>query len=134
MSKPRYDWWVYVKGVVRRYPVLLAKHRDLQTPALTVNYSEHVGSGDAQRTTETVATRELPAIQQIEFDSVTKAIEATKYMRSGAHKLKLINQVYWQQSHTMDGAAMLVHVSTATAWRWSSDFIHLVAGYMGLKD
>ena len=26
MSKPRYDWWSYVKGMIRRYPELRRRY------------------------------------------------------------------------------------------------------------
>ena len=28
MSTPRYDWWPYVKGMIRRYPELCRRDRD----------------------------------------------------------------------------------------------------------
>lgn len=27
MSRPRYDWWAYVKGMIRRYPSLCAEEK-----------------------------------------------------------------------------------------------------------
>lgn len=33
MSKPRYDWWPYVKGMVRRYPALCREYADPNGPA-----------------------------------------------------------------------------------------------------
>lgn len=26
MSRPRYDWWPYVKGMIRRYPALAEQY------------------------------------------------------------------------------------------------------------
>ena len=33
MSTPRYDWWPYVKGMIRRYPELRSRDADLHTTA-----------------------------------------------------------------------------------------------------
>ena len=30
MSTPRYDWWPYVKGMIRRYPELCARQEELR--------------------------------------------------------------------------------------------------------
>lgn len=134
MSKPRYDWWPYVKGMIRRYPKLKARYDSLHTPAVTVAYSEHIGGGGADRTTETVALRELPKLAQIGYEAVAKAVEATRYLQDGDLRLKVIELFYWEKGYTMDGVALQIPVSTRIAWQWSSDFIHLVAGYMGCKD
>ena len=39
MSRPRYDWWPYVKGMIRRYPALRAQYTDLHSPGVTAGYS-----------------------------------------------------------------------------------------------
>lgn len=35
MSKPRYDWWTYVKGMIRRYPALHAQYIALHETTIT---------------------------------------------------------------------------------------------------
>lgn len=38
MSKPRYDWWGYVKGMIRRYPSLCAEYAEQETQSIDVKY------------------------------------------------------------------------------------------------
>lgn len=134
MSKPRYDWWAYVKGMIRRYPALKVRYEDLHTPALTVAYGEHLGGGGDGRTTEAVAIRELPSTHQREYEAVRHAIIITGGQPTGALRLQLIRLVFWDCSHNLIGAANQVHVGEATAKRWHGDFIRLVAKVYGLLD
>ena len=134
MSKPRYDWWPYVKGMIRRYPSLKAKYDSLHTPAMTVAYSEHIGGGEPGRTTETVALRELPSTNQREYEAVHRAVRYTASLSNGEHRLRLIQLVFWNKSHTLAGAAISLRIGEATAWRWHGDFIRLVAQNYGLLD
>lgn len=102
MSRPRYDWWGYIKAVIRRYPIL--KSKDV--------------SG--------VAMREREAVQA--------AVEDTEGMRDGAERMKLIDMVFWKQTHTLAGAAMQIPCSERTAQEWHRQFIRLVAKNIGLMD
>ena len=55
MSTPRYDWWPYVKGMIRRYPELCRREADLHTTAVTPNYSGAPGGhGGTRGRSETV--------------------------------------------------------------------------------
>lgn len=129
MSKPRYDWWPYVKGMIRRYPSLKAKYDSLHTPAMTVAYSEHIGGGGAGRTTETVALRELPRNDQREYEAIRCTIKHTENLAKGKRRMQLIRLVHWERSHTLVGAAVSLHIGEATAWRWNGDFIRLAAKF-----
>ena len=77
MSKPRYDWWGYVKGMIRRYPQLKEEYEELHRQAMRVDYSGMPRGGGSHRATEDLALRALPASKQREFDAVRKAIEST---------------------------------------------------------
>ena len=72
MSKPRYDWWGYVKGMIRRYPQLKAEYEELHRQAMRVDYSGMPRGGGAHRATEDLALRALPASKQHEFDAATR--------------------------------------------------------------
>ena len=113
MSSPRYDWWSYAKGMIRRYPELQREFAGRETP-------------------EDVWT--LPATRQREFEAVRRAVAATRAEPDGEWKLELVRLVFWAQSHTLDGAALRVHVSHRTAVRWHSAFIYRVAALYGLMD
>lgn len=134
MSRPRYDWWPYVKGMIRRYPALAREYGELHTIPMTVNYSDHIGGGEACRSTETTAIRELPSTKQREYEAIRLAVETTRRYRNGADRLKVIRLVLWNRSHTLEGAALAVPCHYKTAQGWHNEFIRLVAGYYGLTD
>ena len=39
MSRPRYDWWAYVKGMIRRYPSLCAEEKALHDISISHDLS-----------------------------------------------------------------------------------------------
>lgn len=102
MSKPRYPWWGYIKGVIRLYP----KRRGM----------------------------DLQGTRGKEQEAVKKALDETESMGNGADRLKVIDMVFFKQTHTLDGAALMVPCSYATAKRYHNDFICRVAKNFGLMD
>ena len=69
-----------------------------------------------------------------EFQAVNSAIMATKTYKDGEIRLQMLTLIFWKQSHTLQGAALKVHVSGRTARRWHTEFIRLVASFYGLLD
>lgn len=134
MSRPRYDWWPYVKGMIRRYPLLKQEYEDLHNQPITQSYSGMLGGGGDGRGLERIAIRELPSTKQREYEAVRRAIETTEHYPNGRSRLKVVKLVLWDRSHTLEGAALMVPCSSATAWRWHADFIRLVALHYGLMD
>lgn len=134
MSRPRYGWWGYVKDMIRRYPALKAEFSDLHSPSMVQSYSGMPGGGGAGRATEEIALRELPTTHQREYEAVRRAIEATQRMKGSQDRLKVIDLVFWKQTHTLEGAALMVPCSYDTAQDYHEQFIHLVAEFYGLKD
>lgn len=134
MSKPRYDWWPYVKGMIRRYPALAEEYRDLHSPTVTANYSGMPSGGGAERSLEDLAIRELPATRQREYEAVRRAVHITERMRSGGQRLQLIRLVLWENRYTLRGAALTIPVSYDQAQNYHRDFIYLVARCYGLMD
>ena len=134
MSRPRYDWWPYVKGMIRRYPTLKQEYADLHSPSVTANYSGMPRSGCVSRGVEGLAIRELPSTKQREYEAVRRAVETTERYVNGRDRLKVIDMVLWKRSHTLEGAALMVPCSIATAWRYHGEFIKLVAKLYGLMD
>lgn len=130
MSKPKEKWWGYVKAVIRAYPEQKHALADLHRMSVT-SMVGGVGGRPAggERKTEKTATRELPPPKQREHDAVEKAIAETD-----AEALRLIDLVFWRQTHTLHGAAMQCHVAYITAARWHGDFIRLVAWNLGLTE
>ena len=135
MSKPRYDWWPYAKGMIRRYPELCSEYRDLHTVSATQNYaSDGCASGGVNRTVESIAIRELPSTRQREYEAVRRAITTTSRYRNGADRLKVIDMALWKRSHTLEGAALMIPCSVRHAKEWHGLFIRLVASNFGLMD
>ena len=135
MSKPRYDWWTYVKGMIRRYPELMDEYSELHAQTVTQQLSGMPGGGGAGRTVEQCAVRELPGTRQREYEAVRRAVKLTQLNQvSGGIRLRIIDLVFWKRSHTLEGAAQEVHCSYRTARRYHGEFIMTVARYYGLLD
>lgn len=128
MSKPRYDWWSYVKGMIRRYPELCARQEELRRTSLSPDLSgmPH-GHGKISNPVADAALRELPKINQREMEAVSKAIEETKKLDTGEERLLMIRLVFWDKTHTLDGVAMKMNRCKRTIVQWHIDFINAVA-------
>lgn len=134
MSKPRYKWWGYVKNIIRAYPDLKKAYEALHEQPVTANASGGSNTGNVSRRTENVAIRELPYTEQREYEAVRRAVEYTKHFRNGDKRLKIIELVYWKNSHTLAGAALQVGYSYDRAKQIHKDFIVAVATYYGMMD
>ena len=132
MSKPRYKWWGYVKGIIREYPDLKKRYEALRAPSITANMSGMPGGGGISRTVEITAMKELPRTSQIELDAVRQAIAATETLNTSQDRLAIVSLVFWKQSHTLAGAAMATNISYDTAVGYHRDFIMLVAYFRDL--
>ena len=129
MSRPHYDWWPYIRGMIRRYPDLCRKYNELQGPNISPSLSGMPRGGDTTRQTETLALRELPTTQAREYEAIRRAIVTTD-----PQHLKLVDLLYWKRSHTIMGAADKMKIGERTAQRWNADFIRRVAFIYGLMD
>lgn len=133
MSTPRYDWWGYAKGMIRRYPSLAEARRE-GLPSAGVSAATPVpGQGDISRPAEVLALRPASTADR-ECEAVRRAIATTRRMHSGDERLRLIELVFWHRTHTLEGAAQCCHVSYRLAARWHGEFVRLVASYFGLMD
>ncbi len=130
----KYDWWGYVKGMIRRYPDLKREYTALHQQAVTQSYTAIPGDGGANRSTEVVALRELSPVKQQEYEAVRKALESTAKLKNGAARLKLIELVFFKKTHTLNGAAMEIHYSYNSAKEFHADFIKAVAVFYGLLE
>ena len=132
MSKPRYRWWSYVKAVIRYYP----KHRrdleEAQSTSVVASYSGTPHTGGASNPTARAAMRHLSRDAQREYEAVLRAIQQTMALPNGELRLKIIKLVYWDRSHTVDGAGLAVGYQSRQARKINGDFIKLVARNLGL--
>lgn len=133
MSKPREKWWGYVKAIIRAYPEHCAELKALKQQSVTAAYDITPRAGGPGKPVEALAIKTLSPSDQREYEAVRAAIRETKRLRDGAEQLKLIDMVFWRQTHTLQGAAEVCHVSYRTARRWHGSFILTVARYFGLE-
>ena len=127
MSRPRHGWWSYAKYMIRQYPALKARLEELQSQSVTANMSGMPHGGGVSDPTADAATRELPPEKQRELEAVRGAVESTlAHKGTGRERLELIRLVYWANTHTLEGAALKLHISYWTAQRWNGDFIETV--------
>lgn len=77
---------------------------------------------------------EVSGIALREKEAVRAAVEATERLDNGADRLMVVDLVFWRRTHTLEGAAMQVHVSLRTAQEYHRQFIRQVAKNIGLLD
>ena len=132
MKYPHRGWWGYVKWVIRDQPTKLKELAAMQTIGAT-ELDGLPKSPEARRTTEDKALRGFRGQKAREFDAVERATEETRGYNNGALRLRFIDLVFWRKSHTLEGAAMVCHISRRTAIRFHGDFIKLTARYLGFE-
>lgn len=134
MSKPRDNWRPYVINVLRDYPAYKRITADAKSQKVTAQYNKGRGGGGASRTTENAAMRTgLSRQQERELEAVEKAIKTTRRGPDGKIRMKVVELVYFRNTHTIEGAAQKVHVSYNTAWKWTDSFIRRVGDNLGLE-
>lgn len=108
MSRPRYDWWSYVKGMIRRYPALEQEFR--------------------------LRGKDMRANRLRELTAVRNALRCTRALPDGYLRERLVRLVLIERRLTIEGAALKLYVSARTARRYHQDFILRVAAGFGLLD
>ena len=122
-----------MKAVIREYPRLKKEYDALHTVSITPNYTNSGGKGYAiSDPTAQAAIRELQEQNQREYEAVKCAIFVTEKKSAGNLRLDVIRKVFWQRSHTLQGAADAIHISYRTARRYQIDFVYLTAYFLGL--
>lgn len=134
MSKPRYGWWPYVKSMIRRYPALKEQHDNLLRMQITPSYSGMTGGGGDGRGLENLVLRALTNNDMREYEAVEAALAELETLDYPKRRRQLIEMVYWNRSHTVDGAAYAVNVSSRTGRQWHREFIYCVAKHCGFLD
>lgn len=134
--KKKQKWWGFAKEIIRQYPQLEEKDRELRIPSISIDLSgAGVRGGELSSSiTERLALRELPPAEKANLEAVRFAVKATEGLPDGRERLFMIRLVFWDQTHTLQGAAIKCHVSYTTAVRWHGDFIRTVAKKRGLFD
>lgn len=105
--------------------------RDL-IPSPTPNYGGSEGhSTEAHRTTEDIAMQISSSAYIRNLEQTVKAIQYV-IERLDDTDLRLIELVYFKGTHTVDGAAMIVNLSSRTAYRHINRVLTAVALELGL--
>ena len=134
MSKPRYRWWGYVKAVIRAYPALdKAMREPIYTPT-TARYSTQPPQAGDGRGVECAVIKKLTKRDMEEYEAVSAAIRETERLPNGKARLKIIDLVYWQGTHTLAGAGLQVGYSYRRARDLHQQFVCAVAEILGLKE
>lgn len=135
MGKAKEPYWSYVKAIIKEYPRLkreIAKPLDQRVTA--VIGMEGGRSGHISNPTQDCVIHDLPPREQRKFDAIESAIQRTKFYHpeNAEQRLKVIDLVYWKQSHTIEGAAMKIPCHRNVAGNWQGDFIKMVADELDL--
>ena len=105
--------------------------RDL-IPSPTPTYGGSEGhSTEAHRTTEDITIQISSSAYVRNLEHTVKAIQYV-IDRLDDTDLRLIELVYFRGSHTVDGAAMIVNLSSRTAYRHINNVLTAVALELGL--
>lgn len=118
--------------MIRDYPALEKELRELHEQKITASITGMPGGGNVSRGTEDIAIRDLPRSKQLEYDAVRRAIEVTGMLKTGTDRLRIVELVFFKQSHTLDGAAYATNISYDTAIGYHGDFIMIVAYFREL--
>lgn len=130
MSKSKDNWREEARRIIRAYPSYLRAEQELRDCRITPSLTGMPGGGGFNSKTETAALKELGPKAQRELDAVRRAVSTTSRYRNAKDRLKVIDLVYWRQTHSLQGAAQLCHYSYETAAEWNAAFIELVDAYM----
>lgn len=130
MGKNKDNWREETRRIIRAYPGHVREEHRLRECRITPSLTGMPGGGSFGSKTETAALKELSPQKQRELDAVKRAIATTGRYRNAKERLKVIELVYWRESHTLQGAAQFCNYSYAAAKEWNAEFIGLVDAYM----
>lgn len=134
MSKPKFRWWAFVKAMIRDYPTLKEDWQNLHETSITANYSAMPKGGNAGRTVETIALRQMEPDDQKVYDAVSRAIEIMSLLPEGKRRVDMINLCYWVKNPmSLKSAALHLYISERTAKRWHGAFVRCVAKCYGFQ-
>lgn len=114
----------------REYKEEIQRYWSDMIPSATSKYTDGTGGGSVSRNAENTALRiaSSPYILQTE-----RSVKAIEYVLKNADDIdhKLIDLVYWKQAYTVAGAAQVLHLNHATAYRHINSILLRIALEMG---
>lgn len=124
-------WRAEARTALRLYPKLKRRQGDNEMQITSV-YGGAAVQHSASRTTENVALRStLTEREENVISAVEFMLSMQRRYQNSAERLRMIELVYFKHTHTIDGAADIVHYSPDALWRWNGEI--LTAVYVGLK-
>lgn len=97
----------------------------------------YIGWGYAKRVIREYGTYQKEPIKcrlkPREIKAVTDAIEQTERLNNGTWRLKLIDLVFFKQTHSLEGACLKCSTSSRTGRRWHTEFIRTVCENLDLS-
>lgn len=130
MGKGKENWREETKRVIRAYPALVRAENELFESKITASITGMPRSGSAKNVVEDIAMRTLQPEDQRALDAVRKAILTTGRYRNSKDRMRVIDLVYWKQTHDLHGAADQCHYGYDTVQEWNAAFIELVDAYL----
>ncbi len=125
------SWRSEARAALRQYPKLKRRQGENEMQ-ITPVYGGAAVQHSASRTTENVALRSTLTERE---ENIISAVEFMLNMQrryaNSAERLRMVELVYFKHTHTIDGAADIVHYSPDALWRWNGEI--LTAVYVGLK-
>lgn len=126
------SWRSEARSALRQYPRCKRKQSETGEMQITPAYGGIPGGGTATRTTENVA---LAVRLTPHEENVISAVEFMMQMQNAypnaQERFKMLELVHFKHTHTIDGAAEIVHYSPEALWRWNTEM--LTAVYVALK-
>ena len=133
MSKPRYNWWGFALAIIRDYPARAAALKELREQKLTADLSGMPRPESPGRVVENLATCQLPAQEQREYDAVHMALKRTRAMPEAKLRLDTV-KLSILKGYSITSAALALHIAERTARRYRWQFILLVGHTYGFLD
>ena len=125
------SWRSEARRALRDYPRIKRRQGDNEMQ-ITPVYGGAAVQHSASRTTENVALRStLTEREENVISAVEFMLSMQRRYQNSAERLRMIELVYFKHTHTIDGAADIVHYSPDALWRWNGEI--LTAVYVGLK-
>lgn len=79
-------------------------------------------------------SRTLSGVSLADYEAVDRSIADMEMFPDGDKRMMLIRLLYWDKTHTLEGATVEIPCGRATAVRWQRQFFEAVARHRGLLD
>lgn len=126
-----HDRFEAVKAL-RAYPRIQRRQKEAR---ITPDYGGVVVQHGASRTTENIAlSSNLTDVEQNIVSAVDFALSMQGRCYNAEQRLKMVQMVYFQRTHTLQGAAMVVGYNVNTIKSWNSELLSAVFTALRTKE